>query len=109
MKSLLKPNLHLLNPCMLMLLEEWMCHFHAYRLIDINEIEAYEGVWDILNFKETIINQIVLRKSILQNDWYNKIRDIYLQVNLLRFNYTEWFFVDELLQNLYVQFSFFLL
>ncbi|XP_034174982.2 dynein heavy chain at 36C [Osmia lignaria lignaria] len=76
-----RDNLFLLNPCMKMTLEQWVCRFLDFRLIDLKDIAEHKSCWDLTEFKETVFRQIRRARSTLVNSWYDGIQNIFLMNN----------------------------
>ncbi|KOX76420.1 Dynein heavy chain 7, axonemal [Melipona quadrifasciata] len=77
----LQKNLFLINPCMKMTLDYWVCEYRDFRLIDLEEIAQYTESWDLIEFIKMINKQIARGKNVLKNFWYDGIQDIFLMNN----------------------------
>ncbi|XP_076629954.1 dynein axonemal heavy chain 7 [Colletes latitarsis] len=80
-RETLRNNLYLINPCMTMTLEQWVCKFRNFRLIDLKQIAEHEESWNLTVFANTLLRQINKERNALKNTWYSGIQDIFLVNN----------------------------
>ncbi|KAH0950776.1 hypothetical protein HN011_006322 [Eciton burchellii] len=71
-------ELHLINPCMRLTLEQWIRDYSEFRLFDVAFITSQRDSWDLKNFRHLIFQQILANQHILRTDWYCVIQEIFL-------------------------------
>lgn len=103
-RHILEKNIHLINPCTRMTLEQWIVDyeyviflsdflplisdksvhqrifFRTFRLFDTEGIASHKDSWDLIDFKNLILRQIAKARRDLYKFWYTGIQDIYLEV-----------------------------
>ncbi|XP_025992810.1 dynein heavy chain 7, axonemal-like [Solenopsis invicta] len=80
-REILHADLNLINPCMRMTLEQWVCDYSQFRLINLEHIVTHKESWDLTNFHTLISRQIVANRRILRKAWYIGIQEIFLVNN----------------------------
>ncbi|XP_050309816.1 dynein axonemal heavy chain 7 [Anthonomus grandis grandis] len=72
-------NLHVINPCLAVLLDIWYSRFRKLRLIDTAELREHKGAFDLQDFKYYCKKSIEKCKSILIDQYYHAVIDVFLQ------------------------------
>ncbi|KAL1494839.1 hypothetical protein ABEB36_010366 [Hypothenemus hampei] len=78
-KFKMERNLHVINPCLSVLLDLWYTRFRKLRLIDTIELKGHEGAFDLQEFKYVFNKSIENCKDILMNQYYYAVTDVFLQ------------------------------
>ncbi|ERL86097.1 hypothetical protein D910_03511 [Dendroctonus ponderosae] len=78
-KFKLERNLHVINPCLSILLDIWYSRFRKLRLIDTNEFKTHEGSFDLQDFKYLCKKHVDKCRSILIDQYYYAVTDVFLQ------------------------------
>ncbi|CAG9863347.1 unnamed protein product [Phyllotreta striolata] len=74
-------NLHAINPCVAAIIDIWEKQYINLRLLNINELKAHDGAFDLNEFKYVTQKQISDCKEQLMSKYYYAVTDIFLQGN----------------------------
>ncbi|KAJ8926978.1 hypothetical protein NQ314_020603 [Rhamnusium bicolor] len=78
-KGKMERNLHVVNPCLSQLLDLWYTKFRKLCLINIEVLMNHEGTYDLQEFKYCANKHIDKCKSVLMDDYFADVVDIFLQ------------------------------
>ncbi|KAF7398391.1 hypothetical protein HZH66_006288 [Vespula vulgaris] len=84
-RYILEKNIHLINPCMSMTLEQWFVDYETFRLFNLEDIVSQKESWDLIDFQNLILRQIARAKRHLYKFWYSGIQNIYFENNKKNF------------------------
>ncbi|XP_060516742.1 dynein axonemal heavy chain 7 [Cylas formicarius] len=71
--------LHVINPCLATLFDLWYTRFRKLRLIDVEDLKAHKGAFDLQEFKYTVNRNIQKCKDVIMDRYYYAVTDIFLQ------------------------------
>ncbi|KAF7280376.1 hypothetical protein GWI33_006107 [Rhynchophorus ferrugineus] len=78
-KAKMEKNLHVINPCLAILLDLWYTKFRKLRLIDIGELMSHQGAFDLQEFKYVVQRSIDRCRGVLIDQYYYAVTDVFLQ------------------------------